>query len=214
MIYNPYSYQKNQQKENWGAVFGMFVLPVLLVLLGFALFKTVNKTFSLAAMRYQNGGFISSGTQIGVGGAPPTMTPLRQNDLLVQSSDFTKGSSYGFISKNAYEDGARVYFSAQMTYQQECSKDGKTVKENQNIVINKGADSYSTEINNINGSEGYLWTVSFDASNPTNLCPLGYTASTISQIKQGGRVFLSKDGGVTQVTDPNSHIPIQIGLTP
>lgn len=222
----PHSYVKDQAfathedvrtesgRENWSAVFGLLVFPVLLLLAAFSFFKLFNGGVDPSSMAYESGGFLNSGPQTGVGGAPPTLTPVRQTDLFVSSSNFITGTSTGFISQAAYEKKARVYLSAQTMYEQDCTRDGQTTRESQKIMINKGADTYAAQSNTQSRPNGFLWTVDFDLSAPVNLCPIGYEPGRITQSLVDGRVFLSQDGGITPLSDPETNTPLEVSLTP
>lgn len=151
-----------------------------------------------------------------------------QNDLLVYASSLaapdSNGFANGFVGKGTYKNGARVFLHAQAKYEQTCQKDIITKKGTKTITVdkkavvntNKEVDAYNPRLNKPGKNTGYLWNVAFDLSAETNnLCEADFTpVDDVTLAEDSGKVFLSNDGGVTEMVDTITGLPIEVGLNP
>lgn len=193
------------KKENWNGIMYLFILPSLIVFSGIVLFRILS---SLNTANHS----VALSPQIGVGGAPPTAIPQRdvEQDFMLYEHDVTKNRISGYLNKDLYDLGGRVYSNIVVQYSQVC-KDGQNAHtESQDVTLTKNADTYSSSVVRANGLD---WRINATITISSSLCQQSGEATDMIRKHVTGRVYVSADNGKSVMLNPKNSEPYEIKFT-
>lgn len=188
-------------KENWNGIIGLFLFPVLLLIFGISLVRNISPVTNSVTTYLP---------AVGIGGAPPQLKPqqISNDKFVINDATLSNNRLSGYIDKDLYDQGARVFLYLAMNYKQQCVNGNQTSSETQNVVLSKNADNYQSTNNN----QYYEWTINIQINEPTDLCPNDSSNGDNMNRDLVGKVYLSTNQGAESLVDEESNKPYEIFL--